>query len=109
MLPNIYTAIDLCEFEHQERLRVAAQDRLAASAQRGGPSSFARVRTAFHGAVSWLSGQTRRLAANSGRVGPLPWPGPRRWLADRRAMNAVQGSWVLVFTGLRARRDQTVH
>lgn len=92
MLPNIYTAIDLCEFEHQERLREAALDRLAASAHRSGPSLFVRMRTALHGAASWLSEQTRRLAANSGRVSHLPWPGTRRWRADRSVVSAVQGS-----------------
>jgi hypothetical protein len=109
MLPNIYTAIDLCEFEHQERLRAAARDRLAASAQRSGPSVFVRMKTAPHGAASWLSGQMRQLSANSGRVSQLPWSGTRRGRADRGVVSAVQGSWALVFTGLRARRDQAVH
>lgn len=109
MLPHPYTAVILTEFEYQERLREAARDRLAASAQRSGPSLFVRMRTAPHGAASWLSGQTRRLAANSGRVSHLPWPGTRGWRANRSAVSAVQGSWALVFTGLRARRDQTVH
>jgi hypothetical protein len=89
MLPNLYTAITLCEFEHQERLRAAAHERLAASAERSGPSMFAHIRTAPHVAAPWLSRQMRRLAARSGHASHLPWPAIRRWRADRRVMRTV--------------------
>lgn len=87
MLPSIYAAITLCEFEHQERIKEAARDRLAATAQHAGPSPFSRMKTARHGAASWLSGWTRRLMTTSGQ-------------------GAAQGSWALLFTGLRSHRDQ---
>jgi hypothetical protein len=66
MLPHPDPAVFLMEFEHQERLKEAARDRLAATAQRGRPSSFARMRTNAHGAASRLNGQMRRLTAHSG-------------------------------------------
>lgn len=53
MLPDPYAAVIF--FEHQERLREAARDRLAASAQRSSPSLLARLSTARYVAVSRLS------------------------------------------------------
>jgi hypothetical protein len=62
MLPHPYTAEILMEFEHQERLREAARNRIAASAQQSGPSLFVRMRTASHVAGSCLSGLALRVA-----------------------------------------------
>ena len=57
MFPHPDTAVFLCEFQHQERLREAANDRLAASALSGRPSLVARVRIASLGVASWWRGR----------------------------------------------------
>lgn len=108
MPANIYTVFDLCEFEHQERLREVARERLAASAQRSGPSVFAQMRTAPRVAVSWLTGLLPRIRGQQ-RVQTAPPVAPDQPRAVPRVLDTVQGSWALVFAGLRARGNQTSH
>jgi hypothetical protein len=107
MLSHPYGVVTLWEVEHQELVRDAAQERLAAAAQRSAPARPARRGMASHAATLWLIAQMRRLAAHSGRLSHRPWPGTRHAPADRRVVNPVPGSWALVLAGLRARRDQT--
>ena len=79
MLSHPDDVVTLWEVEHQELMRDAARDRLAASAQRHAPSWFARVRTAAATATCWLNGQMQRRAAHHGQAAHLAWPGMRRW------------------------------
>ena len=53
MFPHANTIHELAQIRHQELLQLAAQDRIAASAQRRGPSLFARTKTAVTAALSW--------------------------------------------------------
>ena len=55
MFPHADTIHELAQIRHQELLQLAARNRIAASAQRRGPSLFARTNTAITSARSWLN------------------------------------------------------
>lgn len=63
MFPHPDTVVVLWETRHQELLREAANDRLAASALSGRPSLVARVRMASLGVTSWWRGRRWQFAA----------------------------------------------
>ena len=92
MLPHPYSAEILMEFEYQERLREAARNRLAASAQRSGPSLSALMRTASHVAVSRLSGLSLRVAGRRDGTPFLPWRVTKRQRAVPSILTHAQGS-----------------
>ena len=92
MLPHPYTAEILMEFEYQERLREAARNRLAARAQRSGPSVIAHMRTASNIAVSCLSGLVLRVAGRRDGTPFLPWRVTKRQRAVPSILNQAQGS-----------------
>jgi len=62
MFPHPDTVVFVCETRHQELLREAANDRLAASALSGRPSLVARVRIASLGVALWWRGRRRQPA-----------------------------------------------
>jgi hypothetical protein len=78
MLPHPYSAQILMEFEHQERLREADRERLAASAERSGPTVFVRIGFARRGVAVWVSEQMQRLATYGEGAPRLPWIATRR-------------------------------
>jgi hypothetical protein len=59
MFTHPETLCTLSEMDFRERLRHAAQDRLAAAGQAGERSALPIARTAGHFAPSWLSGMLR--------------------------------------------------
>ena len=92
MLPHPYSAEIIMQFEYQERLREAARNRLAASAQRSGPSLFARLRTASCAVVSCLSGLALRVTERREGAPFWPWRVTTRQRENPTVLNHAQGS-----------------
>jgi hypothetical protein len=61
MFTHPETRYTLSEMDYWERLKLAAQDRLAAAGQAGERSALPIARTTGHFAPSWLSGMLRGL------------------------------------------------
>jgi len=61
MFTHPETLCTLSELDYRERLRLAAQDRLAAAGLAGETSALPIARTAGHFAPSWFSGMLRGL------------------------------------------------
>lgn len=51
-----------CDLKYQELMRDAANERIAARAQRSKPSPLAWVRTATHVAASWMRGRLLHMS-----------------------------------------------
>jgi len=62
MFPHPDTVVSLWEIRHQELLREAANERLAANALSGRPSLVARIRMGSLGVALWWRGRRRQPA-----------------------------------------------
>ena len=77
------TVCSLSAFDYQQRLREAARERIAASAQVEEPSPLARVQTTLLAAASRFRTALMRLIGTSRAPAPRP-------LADSQARSAGQ-------------------